>query len=160
MSLDMKKSIIYLFPIGSIISITLALLFPILRYEVSPSQFYPFWFWGFPYLPLFEINILDIPHKIISLIIVSLIVLLTSSIFLLRKYPNRLKIISNIWFWAGIGIIILIFLWILSWNIVVPFFAPYGFIFEFVIILPFVSGLLLIFGRIYFVRICAERTKE
>ena len=160
MNLDLKKSIIYLFPMGSIISIILEFIFPILRYEVSPSNFYPFWIWGFPYLPLFVINILDIPQKIISLIIVVFMLFLVRSTFSLRKNPDRLDSISNKWQGWGILILVLSIFWILSFIISKPFFAPYGFTIEFVIVLPFVSGLLLIFGRIYFVRIVAERTKK
>ena len=160
MNLDLKKSIIYLFPMGSIISIILAFIFPILRYEVSPSNFYPFWIWGFPYLPLFEINILDLPQKIISLIIIVFMSFLVKSIFSLRKNPDRLDSISNKWQGWGILILILNILWILSFILVRPFFAPYGFTIELVTFLPFVSGLLLIFGRIYFMRIVAERIKK
>ena len=156
----MKKSIIYLFPMGSIISIILTFIFPILRYEVSPSQFYSFWFWGFPYFPLFEINILDIPQKIISLIIFVIMFFLVSSIFSLRKNPDRLDFISNRWQGLGIGILILSIFWIISYISMVPFFTPYGFTFEIVIVLPFVGGLLLIFGKIYYRRIFSERTEK
>ncbi|NVM16972.1 MAG: hypothetical protein HWN80_04600 [Candidatus Lokiarchaeota archaeon] len=149
----MKKSIIYLFPMGSIISIVLAFIFPITRYESSPSGLYPFWIWGFPYFPLFEINILDIPQKIISLIFLIIMFSLVNSIFSQRKNPDRLDFISNKWQSLGIGILILNVIWILSWVIVVPSFAPYGFNFEFAIVLPFVGGLLLILGRTYFMRI-------
>jgi len=158
MNLEMKKSIIYLFPMGSIISIILAFIFPVLRYEVSPSNFYPFWIWGFRYFPLFEINILDISQKIISLSIIVFMLFLVRSIFSLRKNPDRLDFISNKWQGWGIRILILNIFWIISFIIVVPFIAPYGFIFEFVIVLPFVGGLLMIFGRIYFKRIFTERT--
>ena len=144
----------------SIISTLLAVIFPILRYQVSPSQVHSFWFWGWPYFPLFEINILDIPQKIISLIIIVLMFLLTSSIFLARKYPHRLDFVSKLWQWLGIGILVLTIVWILSWNFVVPFIAPYGFIFEFTIVLPFVGAILLICGRLFFIRIWVERTKE
>jgi len=160
MNLDLKKSIIYLFPMGSIISIVIAFIFPILRYEVSPSNFDPFWIWGFPYLPLFEINILDIPQKIISLIIIVFMSFLVKSIFSLRKNPDRLNSISNKWQGWGILILVLNILWILSFIIVRPFFGPYGFTIEFVIFLPYVGGLLLIFGRVYFMRIVSERTKK
>ena len=160
MNLELKKSIIYLFPMGSIISIILAFLFPILRYEVSPSQFHPFWFWGWPYFPLFVINILDIPQKIISLIIIIIMFFLVSSIFSIRKNPDRLDSISNKWQGLGIGILILDIFWIISYISMLRFFTPYGFIFEFVIVLPFVGGLLLIFGRIYFMRIFSERTEK
>ena len=160
MNLELKKSIIYLFPMGSIISIILAFLFPILRYEVSPSQFHPFWFWGWPYFPLFVINILDIPQKIISLIIIIIMFFLVSSIFSIRKNPDRLDSISNKWQGLGIGILILDIFWIISYISMLRFFTPYGFIFEFVIVLPFVAGLLLIFGRIYFMRIFSERTEK
>ena len=156
----MKKSILYLFPMGSIISIILAFIFPILRYEFSPSQFYPFWFWGWPYFPLFEINILDIPQKIISLIIVCIMFYLVSSIFSIRKNPDRLDSISNKWQGLGIGILILNIFWIISYISMLRFFTPYGFSFEFAIVLPFVGGLLLIFGRIYFMRIFSERIKK
>lgn len=156
----MKKSILYLFPMGSIISIILAFIFPILRYEFSPSQFYPFWFWGWPYFPLFEINILDIPQKIISLIIVCIMFYLVSSIFSIRKNPDRLDSISNKWQGLGIGILILNIFWIISFISMLRFFAPYGFSFEFAIVLPFIGGLLLIFGRIYFMRIFSERIKK
>jgi len=160
MNLELKKSIIYLFPVGSIISIILAFIFPILRYENSPSQFYPFWIWGWPYFPLFEINILDIPQKIISLIIVVIMFFLVSSIFSLRKNPDRLDSISNKWLGLGIGILILNIFWIISFINMLPFFTPYGFTFEFVIFLPFVGGLLLIFGRIFFMRMFDERTEK
>jgi len=160
MNLEMKKSIIYLFPMGSIISIMLAFLFPILRYEVSPSNFYPFWIWGFRYFPLFEINILDISQKIISLSIIIIMLFLVSSIFFLRKNPDRLDFISNIWLGCGILILVLSIFWIIIFINVVQFFAPYGFIFEFVIVLPFVGGLILIFGRIYVMRIFTERNKK
>ena len=160
MNLELKKSIIYLFPIGSIISIILAFLFPILRYEVSPSQFDPFWFWGWPYFPLFVINILDIPQKIISLIIIVIMLFLVSSIFSIRKNTDRLDSISNKWQGLGIGILILNILWIISYISMVRFFTPYGFTFEFTIVLPFIAGLLLIFGRIYFMRIFFERTEK
>ncbi len=160
MNLEMEKSIIYLFPLGSIISIILAFVFPILRYEVSPSQFYPFWFWGFPYFPLFEINILDIPQKIISLIIIFVMFFLMSSIFSIRKNPDRLDSISNKWQGLGIGILILNIIWIISYINTSRFFTPYSFTFEFAIVLPFVSGLLLIFGRIYFMRIFSQRTEK
>ena len=160
MNLELKKSIIYLFPIGSIISIILAFLFPILRYEVSSSQFDPFWFWGWPYFPLFVINILDIPQKIISLIIIVIMLFLVSSIFSIRKNTDRLDSISNKWQGLGIGILILNILWIISYISMVRFFTPYGFTFEFTIVLPFIAGLLLIFGRIYFKRIFSERTEK
>ena len=156
----MKKSILYLFPIGSIISIILTFILPILRYQVSPSQFYPFWFWGFPYFPLFEINILDISQKIISLIIIVIMFFLVSSIFSIRKNPARLDSISNRWQGLGIGILLLTIFWIISYISMLRFFTPYGFSFEFAIVLPFVGGLLLIFGRIYFRRIIFERIEK
>ena len=160
MNLDMKKSILYLFPIGSIISIILTFSFPILRYEFSPSQFYSFWFWGFPYFPLFEINILDISQKVISLIIITLMFFLVSSIFSIRKNPARLDSISNRWQSLGIGILILNIFWIISFFSMLRFFTPYGFSFEFAIVLPFIGGLLLIFGRLYFRRIIFERIEK
>ena len=40
------------------------------------------------------------------------------------------------------------------------FFTPYGFSFEFAIVLPFIGGLLLIFGRLYFRRIIFERIEK
>ena len=160
MNLEMKKSILYLFPIGSIISIILTFTFPILRYGISPSQFYPFWFWGWPYFPLFEINILDIPQKIISLIIVIIMFFLVISIFSIRKNPDRLDSISNIWLGLGICILILNIFWIMSSINMLTFLAPYGFTFEFIIVLPFVGGLLLIFGRIFFRRIIFERIEK
>ena len=156
--LEVKRNLIYLFPIGSMISVIVAFIFPIIRYKSSPSEFYPFWIWGFPYLPIIEMNILDLPHKIISIIILILMFLLVRSIFLMRKKSNRLDLISNKWQSWGIGILILNIIWIISWIIVVPFFAPYGFTFELIIILPFVGGLLLIFGRIYFMRFYEEST--
>ena len=156
----MKKSIIFLFPMGSIISIILAFVFPFTRYESSPSGFYPFWIWGFPYFPIFEINILDIPQKIISLNFLIITFFLISSIFSLRKNPTRLDFISNIWLGCGILILVLSIFWIIIFINVVQFFAPYGFIFEFVIVLPFVGGLILIFGRIYVMRIFTERNKK
>ncbi len=145
---------------GSIISIILAFVFPFTRYESSPSGFYPFWIWGFPYFPIFEINILDIPQKIISLNFLIITFFLISSIFSLRKNPTRLDFILNKWLGWGIGILILNTFWIISWIIIVPFFAPYGFIFEFVVVLPFVGGLLLILGKIYFMRIYSKRNEN
>ncbi len=155
----MKRNVVYLFPVISILSIVVAFIFPIVTYKVTPSSFDSFLIYGFGFLDLTVINILDTPFIIISFIIVVLLFFVTSSIFLERKYPARLKIISNIWLWSGIGILVLSLLWILIWNTLVNFFAPYGFTFEFTIVLPFVGGMLLISGRIY-TFVFSKKTRE
>jgi len=141
----MKKSILYLFPVVSVISIVIALLLPVVRLD----GLYSFWIFGYPFFPWEVVHIFDIPLKNIFSMIVGLLLLLTISIFLLRKYPDRLNIISTIWLGSGIGIIILAFLWITSWNLAAISFAPLSSTFEFAIFIPFISGTVLIFGKIY-----------
>ena len=145
----MKKSIMYLFPVISVVLIVVTFFLPIVTYHWSPSSLSTQWFYGSGVLDFTFIYILDTPFIMITSITVVFLFLATSLIFLERKYPDRLNIVSNLWLLIGAGILILSILWILSWDFIVPFIAPYGFTFEFAIFLPFISGIVLILGRIY-----------
>ena len=161
----MKNRIINLLSISALILLFTAFIFPFIKYEDS---FYsgPFlWIWGFLYNPLVEINILDIPFKLISIGIIVEIVFLLKSHFILRKDNTKLDVISREWLNRGITIIVLEFLWIF-WLFILIFTGllnpyPYGkYFIEVPIFFPLICGIMLITTRILFNRLTFKESKN
>ena len=148
------KRVLYIFLFGSIISTVLSFIFPIIIYASIPSQFDDFfWIWGYRYIPFIDgINILDIPHKVISLLYILLIIFLLRSFYFLRRDPDSIDEISQKWQKWGILSLIMYSIWNMSSFILgsLNFVYPYGYILNYGFIFPIISGLLLIFARTYY----------
>jgi hypothetical protein len=158
----MNFRIIKILSFVSLILLICAFIFPFIKYEdiIYSGPF--LWIWGFPYNPLFGINILDIPFKILSVGIIVEIAFLLKSHFILRKDNTKLDIISRGWLNRGIAIIFLEFLWIL-WLITLIFivsFNPYAqYFIEFPILFPLIGGVMLVSARILFNKLTARESK-
>lgn len=152
----MKNIIIKALSVIALILLITAFIFPFIKAE---SSFYsgPFtWIWGFPYNPLVEINILDIPFKLLSIGIIVEILFLLKSQFILRKDNTKLDDISREWLNRGIAIIVLEFFWIvwlfvLLFTVLDTYYTKY--FIQVPIFFPLISGIILITTRLLFSRL-------
>ena len=147
----MNSKKFYLFPIVSSVFLVIAFFLPIAKIENAPDQFDPIWLWGFRYIPFLDgINILDVPLKLISSVIILLLIFLIRNLIILKKDRANFEKILISWLYFGVSIIILFSLWIF-WIIImvhIPGVSPYnrimidlGFFF------PFIGGITLILER-------------
>ena len=160
----MKNRIINALSVIALILLITAFIFPFIKAE---SSFYsgPFtWIWGFPYNPLVEINILDIPFKLLSIGIIVEILFLLKSQFILRKDNTKLDDISREWLNRGIAIIVLEFFWIV-WLFVLIFTGLLDtyytkYFIEVPIFFPLICGIMLITARILFSRLTFRESEN
>ncbi len=160
----MKNRIINVLSIIALILLFTAFIFPFIKYETSSYSGPLLWIWGFPYNPLVEINILDIPFKLLSIGMIVEIVFLLKSHFILRKDNTKLDDISREWLNRGIAIIILEFFWI-SWLFVLIFTGLLDtyytkYFIEVPIFFPLICGIMLITARILFNRLTFRESKN
>ena len=159
----MKNIIIKALSVIALILLITAFIFPFIKAE---SSFYsgPFtWIWGFPYNPLVEINILDIPFKLLSIGIIVEILFLLKSQFILRKDNTKLDDISREWLNRGIAIIVLEFFWIvwlfvLLFTVLDTYYTKY--FIQVPIFFPLICGIMLITARILFNRLTFRESKN
>lgn len=159
----MKNRIINILSIIALILLITAFIFPFINYETSVRSGPFIWIWGFPYNPLVEINILDIPFKLLSIGIIVEIVFLLKSQFILRKDNIKLDVISREWLNRGIAIIIIEFFWIvwlfvLLFTVLDIYYTKY--FIEVPIFFPLISGIMLITARILFSRLTFRESKN
>jgi len=159
----MKNRIINILSIIALILLITAFIFPFINYETSVRSGPFIWIWGFPYNPLVEINILDIPFKLLSIGIIVEIVFLLKSQFILRKDNIKLDVISREWLNRGIAIIIIEFFWIvwlfvLLFTVLDTYYTKY--FIEVPIFFPLISGIMLITARILFSRLTFRESKN
>jgi len=159
----MKNRIINILSIIALILLITAFIFPFINYETSVRSGPFTWIWGFPYNPLEDINILDIPFKLLSIGIIVEIVFLLKSQFILRKDNIKLDVISREWLNRGIAIIIIEFFWIvwlfvLLFTVLDTYYTKY--FIEVPIFFPLISGIMLITARILFSRLTFRESKN
>ena len=110
-----------LVPYVSIIWIISFLVFPLLKVQIFLSEYYNFWIWGYPYIPIIQgINFLDILLKILSIWFIIELIFNVQSIFRIHKVEQNFDNLSERWFkWGIINLIILAFC--LLWVILIKF---------------------------------------
>ncbi len=151
------KKILYIFLFGSIISMILSFIFPILLFNDIYFDI-PYWIYGSPNPGSI---IIDISQKIISLLYIIITIFLIRSIFL-SKNSESIHHISEKWQEWGIVILILYFLWNMITLLVgiMTFMYPYGYKFTFAFFFPIISGALLIIARILQTRVIGKGLEE
>ncbi|MFX1501808.1 MAG: hypothetical protein ACFFDH_12665 [Promethearchaeota archaeon] len=135
----------YVFIFGSIISIILSFIFPIIIFDEFDFEI-PFWIYGSSSIPFANFRIgFDFPHKIISLLYIIIIFFLIRLMFISKNSDSIDLISENCQKW-GFIILALYFFWNLSTFVLGAIIHFYGFKITFAFSFPIISGLLLIFS--------------
>ena len=149
-----KYRIIRMLAIFALIPLFIAFIFPFVRHDHDYGFVWHIWIWGIPfYSPAVEIFFFISPFILLSIGMIVEIGYLLKTIFLLRKDNMKIDVVSRDLMKRGKGIIGLEFLWILWLIIFMIFIFPYGkYFIEVSMVLPLISGMMLITARIMFKR--------
>jgi len=106
----MRLKYFNLVPYISILCLILILVFPVLRFRDSTSDYVGFWLWGFAYIPFIEgINIFDFILKILAIWFIVELGYQILSIFDLKGERVDYDTLSSKWFkWGVINLLLLL----------------------------------------------------